>query len=200
MARYGVPLAADGRPARLAIIGYGALGASELNYAPQLELFFLSDPVQSIQGGRGAVIPDYFDRVAKRVLQWLSDVSIPSAQYTVDSELRPPSSRESLVSPIDGAVRYYENQGQSWQRLAFIKARGVAGDLTLATEFLEQLEPWIYRRYLSRSDITEIAALKRQLEKRVQDAPLDAGSLTARAGGYQRHQVLDSILAVAQRW
>lgn len=183
VARYGVPLAADGRPARLAVIGYGALGANELSYSPKLELLFICDQVQSIQGGRGAVIHDYFDRVAKRILQWLTDVSLPSAQYTVDSELRPPSSRESLVSPLDVAVRYFENQGQSWQRLAFIKARGVAGDLALTNQFLEQLEPWIYRRYLSRSDITEIAALKRQLEKRVQDEPLDAGDLSARAGG-----------------
>lgn len=181
VARYGVPLTAEGRPARMTVIGHGALGGNELSYSPRLELLFLCDPVQAIQGGRGGAVTDYFERVAKRILQWLSECGQPSAGYVIDSELRPPETREALT--VDAAVRYYENQGQTWQRLAFIKARGVAGDMSLATEFLSQLEPWVYRRYLSRSDITEIAALKRQLEKRVLDAKSDGDDLGTRPGG-----------------
>lgn len=182
VARMGVPLTAEGHPARLVVMGYGALGGNELSYSPQLQLIFLCDPVQSIQGGRGGVAYDYFERVANRVLQWLSEAP-SAAQYAVDSELRPPVDRDAWVAPLDTALRYYENQGQTWQRLAFIKARGVAGDMSLATEFLSLLEPWIYRRYLSRSDITEIAALKRQIEKRVVDASLQADDLRSRPGG-----------------
>ncbi len=182
-ARYGVPLTVDGKPARMTAVGYGALGGGELSYSPRLELLLLCDPVQSMQGGKSGVVTDYFDRVAKRIMQWLGEPAQLSAQYIIDTELRPPNSRESLVATVNNAVRYFENQGQTWQRLAFIKARGVAGDLSLATEFLAQLEPWVYRRYLSRSDITEIAALKRQLEKRVLDANLEPSNLSARAGG-----------------
>ena len=182
-ARFGLPLTTEGRPARFAIVGYGALGGNELSYSPRLELLFLSDPVQSMQGGRGGLIPDYFDRVAKRIMHWLTEAAQPAAQYVIDSELRPPVGRESMVLPLDVALRYYENQGQTWQRVAFIKARCVAGDPALAAEFLTRLEPWIYRRYLSRSDITEIVALKRHLEKRVHDAQLAQGNLRTRAGG-----------------
>ncbi len=183
VSRYGVPLTADGRPARLTIIGYGALGANELTYSPRLELMFLCDPVHAMQGRKGGVVVDYFERVAKRVIQWLSDSAQVSAQYVLDSELRPPATRDTLVASIDTAVRFYENQGQTWQRLAFIKARGIAGDLSLADEFLKQLESWVYRRYLSRSDMTEIAALKRQLARRVHEAQAQASHLRERAGG-----------------
>ncbi len=131
---------------------------------------------------------DYFERVAKRVIQWLSDTTQTSAQYGIESGLRPPTERDNLVVTAENALRYYENQGQTWQRMAFIKARGVAGDMSLAGEFLSQLEPWVYRRYLSRSDITEIAALKRRLEKRVQDTStehshVDSGIYRAQPGG-----------------
>lgn len=182
-ARYGVPMTAGGRAARVAVIGYDALGANELSYSSRLQLLFLCDPIQPSSSARGGVMLDYFERVAKRVLQWLSDTAQTSAQYVIESDLRAPIHRDNLVLTADVALRYYENQGQTWQRMAFIKARGVAGDLSLAQEFLSQLEPWVYRRYLSRSDITEIAALKRQLEKRVQDAAPDSSGYRAHASG-----------------
>ena len=61
-------------------------------------------------------------------------------------------------------MHYYDVLGRTWERQAFVKARPVAGDLDLGQEFLKQLEPWIYRRYLSRADITGIKALKRRIE------------------------------------
>ena len=56
-------------------------------------------------------------------------------------------------------------RGRTWERQAYIKALPVAGDLDLGKEFLEQLRPWIYRRYLSRADISGIKALKRRIEQ-----------------------------------
>ena len=44
--------------------------------------------------------------------------------------------------------------------------RAIAGDPSLRAEFLEHLEPWIYRRYLNRADISGIKALKRKIERR----------------------------------
>jgi glutamate-ammonia-ligase adenylyltransferase len=46
-----------------------------------------------------------------------------------------------------------------------VKARPIAGVLALGHKFLARLEPWIYRRFLSRADITGIKALKRRIEK-----------------------------------
>ena len=38
------------------------------------------------------------------------------------------------------------------------KSRAVAGDLELGEQFLDYLEPWVYRRYLGLADITGIKA------------------------------------------
>ena len=64
-------------------------------------------------------------------------------------------------------LTYYDVRGRTWERQAYIKARPVAGDLDLGSQFLAQLSPWIYRRYLSRADIGGIKALKRRIEQKV---------------------------------
>ena len=66
---------------------------------------------------------------------------------------------------LPAMLNYYDVRGRTWERQAFIKARPVAGDLALGNQFLAQLTPWIYRRYLSRADIGGIKALKRRIEQ-----------------------------------
>src|SRR5690606_11714247 len=86
--------------------------------------------------------------------------------YRVDLRLRPGGSHAPPVIGMNAALRYYDVSGRTWERQAFVKARPVAGDLDLGEEFLEQLRPWIYRRYLTSADITGIRALKRRIEQR----------------------------------
>jgi glutamate-ammonia-ligase adenylyltransferase len=53
----------------------------------------------------------------------------------------------------------------------------------LGQQFLSQLEPWIYRRYLSRADITGIKALKRRIEQRVRREGNDERNVKTGHGG-----------------
>ncbi len=53
-ARYGLPMTADGKTARMAVIGYESFGASELSYSPRLHLMFVCDAVQANLGSRTA--------------------------------------------------------------------------------------------------------------------------------------------------
>lgn len=48
-----------------------------------------------------------------------------------------------------------------------IKGRGVAGDLALAAEFLETIQPFRYPRSVNRSALGEIAAMKERIENEV---------------------------------
>ena len=47
-----------------------------------------------------------------------------------------------------------------------IKARGVAGDATLAAEFLEMIQPFRYPRSINESVLREVAAMKDRIETR----------------------------------
>ncbi len=181
--RRGAPTTPAGRPARFAVLALGKLGGIELNYSSDIDLVFLYD------GGRGASLAaeqhaaEYFDRVAREVLKLLTEPTEMGVAYRVDMRLRPDGKNGPIVASLDSALHYYDVSGRTWERQAYVKARGVAGDLDLAQEFLGQLEPWIYRRYLSRADITGIKALKRRIEQRTRNEGADSHNVKTGHGG-----------------
>lgn len=165
-AKRGVPRTADGRPARFVILGMGKLGGVELNYSSDIDLICLFDGDGKTDGPRSVSNQEFFDRLTREVVRLLTEVTEHGAAYRVDLRLRPEGLRGPLVSSIEQATHYYDVLGRTWERQAYVKARPIAGDLELGREFLVQLEPWIYRRYLSLADITGIKALKRRIEQR----------------------------------
>lgn len=186
-ARFGQPVlrGRNGRPAtpRFVILALGKLGGAELNYSSDIDLMFLYDGDGNTDGPRSISNKEFFERVGQRLMKLLSEPTELGAPYRIDMRLRPEGSHGPLVVSLEGALHYYDIQGRTWERQAFVKARAVAGDMPLGQEFLERLEPWIYRRYLSRADITGIKALKRRIEKRATVAgAADANVKTGHGG------------------
>lgn len=163
--RYGQPCRADGRPARFVVLGLGKLGGLELNYSSDIDLMFLYDEDGRTDGEKSIENRDYFERLARSMVKLLSEPTDFGTVYRVDLRLRPEGSRGPIVISRVAAMHYYDLLGRTWERQAFIKARPVAGDSDLGHQFLQDLEPWIYRRYLGGADIADIKALKRQIER-----------------------------------
>ncbi len=159
------PRRADGQAARFAVIAIGKLGGSELNYSSDIDLMFVCDEAVEANSWRGMLAADYFERLAQWVIRFVSEPTSAGMAYRVDMRMRPGGTQAPLVMTATEAVRHYDSSGRTWERQAFVKARAVAGDVDLGRECLEQMQPWIYRRYLNRADITGIAALKRRIEK-----------------------------------
>ncbi|GIW96373.1 MAG: glutamate-ammonia-ligase adenylyltransferase [Pirellulaceae bacterium] len=179
----GVPRRADGRRARFVVLGLGKLGGVELNYSSDIDLVFLSDGDGQTDAARPMANSEYFERLARHVVKLLTEPTDLGIAYRVDLRLRPEGNQGPMVVGLDAALRYYDTVGRTWERQAFVKARPVAGDLELGHEFLEKLEPWIYRRYLSRADITGIKALKRRIEQRAIRAGTDHRNIKTGHGG-----------------
>lgn len=179
----GTPRRADGTPARFVVLALGKLGGVELNYSSDIDLMFLYEGEGQSDGQRLTTNQEYFDRLAKQVIKLLSEVTELGFAYRVDMRLRPEGAQGPLVMARDSALHYYDVLGRTWERQAFVKARTLAGDLELGQEFLAQLEPWIYRRYLSLADITGIKALKRRIEHRAQREQADTRDVKTGHGG-----------------
>ena len=161
----GVPIRPDGEPARFVVLGLGKLGGMELNYSSDIDLIFLCESEGQTNGPRPISNIEFFDLVARELVRLLTERTELGSVYRVDMRLRPEGARGPMVMGVDAAMRYYDNRGRTWERQAYIKARPIAGDLSLGREFLESLAPWIYRRYLSHADISGIKALKRRIEQ-----------------------------------
>jgi len=181
--RRGGPRIPKGAKPRFVVLALGKLGGNELNYSSDIDLVFLHDPGRGAEPGSQHSCSEFFDRVAREVVKLLAETTELGAAYRVDLRLRPAGQSGPMVMSLEGALHYYDSSGRTWERQAFVKARPIAGDLELGQEFLAQLEPWIYRRYLSRADITGIKALKRRIEQRTQRERADLHNVKTGHGG-----------------
>lgn len=179
----GVPRKPDGSPARFVSLALGKLGGTELNYSSDIDLVFLYDGEGQSDGERATPNAEYFDRLAKQVIRLLTEATDLGVAYRVDMRLRPEGAQGPLVMSREAALHYYDVQGRTWERQAYVKARVLAGDSDLGREFLAQLEPWIYRRYLTLADIAGIKALKRRIEHRAEREHSDRRDVKTGHGG-----------------
>jgi [glutamine synthetase] adenylyltransferase / [glutamine synthetase]-adenylyl-L-tyrosine phosphorylase len=170
--RFGEPLTTAGKPARSVIMAFGKHGGEELNYSSDIDLMFLYDEEGTTRGKRVNSISnqEFFGRVVSEVVRLLSAHTEQGHAYRIDLRLRPEGQRGPLARSLASTLSYYDSLGRTWERQALIKLRPVAGDLELGEEFLREIEPFVYRKYLGFAEINEIKALKRRIEHKTSQA------------------------------
>ncbi len=166
--RWGTPTRSDGEKARFTVLALGKLGGCEMSYSNDIKLMCIYDEEGKTDGVRSQSNQSFFDSVAKDLAKILGSQLDGQSIYRVQYQSRHSESDETLVIAADAASRHYDLAGRTWERQSLVKARPVAGDIALGKQFLDRLATWIYRRYLSMAEITEIKALKRRLEKLTQ--------------------------------
>ncbi|MAT73079.1 MAG: hypothetical protein CMJ58_26645 [Planctomycetaceae bacterium] len=148
-------------PPNIAVLALGKLGGLELNYSSDIDLVFLLDEKHA-----GADASEAAVRIATDLIRLLSDSTDQGFAYRVDMRLRPYGRQGPLCPTVEQALAYYDRQGRTWERQAYIKARTIAGDVAAGERFLDELESWVYPRYLSLADISGIRALRRRIEQK----------------------------------
>ncbi len=144
------------------VLALGKHGAGELNYSSDIDLVVFFDP-QSAALPEGAEAPTLYTRIAQQLARLLQERTADGFVHRVDYRLRPdPGSTPTAVS-LPSAYTYYETVGQNWERAALIKARAIAGDVALGERFLEDLRPFIWRKYFDFASIADVHAMKRQI-------------------------------------
>ena len=157
--RYGSP------KAEFAILGLGKLGGGELNHSSDVDLLFL-------YSDEGQLTPqfsyhEFFNRLGNKILGTFSTSHPEGPLFRVDLRLRPEGSAGPLARSLESMENYYAGFGETWERLALIKARGIAGSRELAYEFLRQHQPFIYPKIKTPDLLDEIANIKRRIERDV---------------------------------
>jgi [glutamine synthetase] adenylyltransferase / [glutamine synthetase]-adenylyl-L-tyrosine phosphorylase len=155
--RYGSP------KAEFAILALGKLGGGELNHSSDVDLLFL----YSEEGQLTAHVSyhEFFNRLGKRILETFSTKHDAGSLFRVDLRLRPEGSAGPLARSLESMENYYAGFGETWERLALIKARGIGGSRELTYEFLRQHQPFIYPKSTSADLLDEIASIKRRIER-----------------------------------
>ncbi len=178
--RYGRPVIErlDGTvtPAGFAVIAMGKLGGQELNFSSDVDLMYVyasdgeTEGTQSATGNATNRITNhqYFIKLAEKLTAAIGQKTEDGFVFRVDLRLRPEGQRGPLAQSLGGYEIYYESWGQTWERSALIKARPVAGDESVGREFQDRIAPFVYRKYLDYSAITEIRDMKQKINKDVE--------------------------------
>jgi glutamate-ammonia-ligase adenylyltransferase len=89
----GEPRRDDGRRARFVVLALGKLGGLELNYSSDIDLIFLSDDGGKTAGERPISNTEFFERLARQFLKYLTENTSLGVAYRVDLRLRPDGSQ-----------------------------------------------------------------------------------------------------------
>ncbi|MBA4393051.1 MAG: bifunctional [glutamate--ammonia ligase]-adenylyl-L-tyrosine phosphorylase/[glutamate--ammonia-ligase] adenylyltransferase, partial [Desulfobacca sp.] len=146
----------------LIVLGMGKLGGLELNFSSDIDLIFLYHPSPKVS------IPppeqkEALQIMTRRVIQAMGSQMDGDHVFRVDLGLRPGGKDSDLVLSLESALEYYQTSARTWERLAFIKARPMAGNINLGKSFLKEIQPIIYRKFVDYSVLAEIRSMKQKI-------------------------------------
>ncbi len=118
-----------GVPTGFIVVAYGKLGGIELGYGSDLDLVFIHATPQGDQNGT------FYTRLGQRLIHMLNTFTPAGVLYEVDMRLRPSGASGLLVSDIAAFDEYQREEAWTWEHQALTRARVVAGDPELATQF-----------------------------------------------------------------
>lgn len=183
--RHGVPQTHDGRggmrEAGFTVLGMGKLGGEELNYSSDIDLIYCYDGEEGHTGGGEADSNapfssgtpktvsnrDFFTKLARMITQALSESTDEGAFYRVDLRLRPEGGAGNIAASLTDYRNYYGSWGETFERLALIKARPVGGSRALGKTFCQTFRPFTYRKFLDFASLDELQEIKNRINAKL---------------------------------
>ena len=155
----------------LMVVGMGKLGGLELNLSSDIDLIFLYEHEgETVGGPKSLSNHEWFSRMGKRLIKFLSEHDENGFVFRVDMRLRPNGDSGPLVCSLEMLEEYLLVQGREWERYAWIKGRLIAPptgspEHTYCAKELDQLiRPFVYRRHLDYGVIASIRDLHAQIQ------------------------------------
>lgn len=172
--RHGVPCDPEGNPMDLMVVGMGKLGGWELNVSSDIDLIFLywtegetRVTEETPNARRTLSAQEFFERLARRVINALNDVEGPGFVFRVDMRLRPNGDSGPIVCSGDMLEEYLYAQGRDWERFAWLKGRicnravyeTPAAFDAHALGIRALVRPFVFRKYLDFGAISSLTKL-----------------------------------------
>ena len=135
-------------------LAMGKMGAGELNYSSDIDLIVLYDDSAYARDDQHEARASLI-RATRKAAATISDNTDQGYVFRTDLRLRPDAAVTPVCISIAAALAYYEAEGRTWERSAYIKARPCGGDLAAGDRFLRELRPFVWRRHLDFATIQD---------------------------------------------
>ena len=184
---YGKPTLHAGKVARHAVFGLGKLGGVALGYASDIELLYMYESGGKTTGGKRKAISnaEFFETLAREGSQFIQ--AKREGIFEVDLRLRPYGKNSPLAVSVESFRRYYLDgepgrdapPAHSFERLALVRLRWIAGDAELGYRVERLRDEAVYDRH----DAIDLEALWDLLRRNRKEKNKDAaGRFNAKHG------------------
>jgi len=203
VARYGEPqyeVDGDKRIAGFGVIAYGKLGGMELSYGSDLDLVFLHDSSgtqQQTSGTESIANSDFFARLARRLVHFLTTRTASGVLYEIDTRLRPSGQSGLLVISVEAFERYQEENAWTWEHQALLRSRPVAGSSAIGRGF-ERIRSQTLREKVHLDALADdVCSMRMKMRKQLDKSDDDHFDLKQGRGGIGDIEFLVQYLVLA---
>ncbi|MCP4856698.1 MAG: glutamine synthetase adenylyltransferase [Fuerstiella sp.] len=145
------------------VLALGKHGGEELNYSSDIDLILIAEADSPTA-----------QRVARRMIDGLSDNLSTGFLYRVDMRLRPWGDAGPLVSTPSAYADYLQNHAELWEKQALLKVRLIAGDEGPGKQILAETPGLLF----SASE-SEVMSNVRSMKSRIEEKLRRSGKLTS---------------------
>ena len=153
-------------PQNIIVFALGKLGGSELNFSSDVDLVFAYTSDDQLSQEDTSTAYTLYLKIIQRFIKILTEQTEDGFVFRVDTRLRPFGNSGTLLPSISAMDQYFQTHGRDWERYAWIKARVVAGNFSAGEKFLNDLIPFIYRRYMDYGSIESLREMKKLVDKK----------------------------------
>ena len=145
------------------IVAFGRLGGAELAYASDLDVAFVYQPKDG-KTPSGADVAEA-ERVASGLLRFVGGGTPAERLWPIDASLRPEGRNGPLVRTLEGWQAYLDRWASTWERQAYLRVRGVAGDQGLTDGLVEAIDEAVWSRPFDDDAVREVRRMKVRIER-----------------------------------
>ncbi|MFI7497393.1 bifunctional [glutamine synthetase] adenylyltransferase/[glutamine synthetase]-adenylyl-L-tyrosine phosphorylase [Streptomyces sp. NPDC049687] len=155
---------------RLAVIAMGKCGGHELNYVSDVDVIFVAEAVEGADEGKALRAAT---KLASHLMRICSETTVEGSIWPVDANLRPEGRNGPLVRTLSSHLAYYQRWAKTWEFQALLKARPVAGDLELGTEYVAAVEPLVWKAAERENFVADVQKMRRRVVENIPVAEIE---------------------------
>ncbi len=140
-----------------AVIAMGRFGGAELGFGSDADIMY----VYSANGVDAQRAHELSLRLVGELRRHSEDHRLP---LDLDADLRPEGRNGPLARSLDSYTEYYRRWSLSWEAQALLRARGVAGSVTLVKAFMALADTVRYPQSADEQGLREIKRIKARVE------------------------------------
>ncbi|CCQ46631.1 glutamate-ammonia ligase adenylyltransferase family protein [Pseudarthrobacter siccitolerans] len=147
------------------VVAMGRQGGREIGYGSDADVMYVH---RALPGFSEEEAQEQASRIVAKVSSLLTQPLKPAIMaervLQVDADLRPEGKSGAMVRSLDSYAEYYRRWSLIWEAQALLRARPMAGDDSLAADFLDLIDPIRYPESVAEQDVREIRRIKARVE------------------------------------